>query len=196
MHGLIHRAVQCFLVDTYGPETWLEVTRRAELDVIEFEAMLTYDDAHLTTVIRAASGTLKRSEAELKEDIGTYLVSNAQMQSLRRLLRFGGETFTEFLHSLDDLEDRARLAVADLQVPSIEVDERNLQSFRLRCEGGPEGFGHVLVGVLRAMADDYGTLALTEHQGQFDGVEILSVSIFDTSFAEGRSFQLGAPARD
>ena len=122
MHGLILRAVQCFIVDTYGVEKWLDVTRQAEIDVVEFEAMLTYDAGTLQQVVTAAVHILGRDETDLKEDLGTYLVSNTNMQSLRRLLRFGGENFVDFLHSLNDLQDRARLAVADLELPNVQVE--------------------------------------------------------------------------
>lgn len=196
MHGLIYRAVQCFVVDTYGAEKWLNVTRVAELEMVEFEAMLTYDASYLPKVITASAKALNRSEADLKEDLGTYLVSNQQMSSLRRLLRFGGDNFVEFVHSLNDLQDRARLAVTDLELPRIEVDEHDLQNMTVRCEGGLPGFGHVLIGVLRAMADDYGALALLDYQGTSNGVESLSVSVVETSFAEGRSFHLGAPVHE
>lgn len=195
MHGLVHRAVQCFVVDTYGAETWLDVARLAELEFAEFEAMLTYDDEALYRVLAVTAEMLNRPETDLKEDLGTYLISSPDMQSLRRLLRFGGETFFEFLHSLDDLQDRARLAVSDFEIPSIDVLEHDLQNMTLRCEGQIAGFGHVLMGVLRAMADDYGALVLLEHHGESNGVETLSVSVVESCFAEGRSFQLGAPAQ-
>ena len=48
-----------------------------------------------------------------------------------------------------------------------------------------------MMGVLRTMADDYGVLALLEHQGESQGVETISVSLIETKFAEGRAFELG-----
>ncbi len=57
----------------------------------------------------------------LLEDLGTYLVSHPNVQGLRRLLRFGGAGFIDFLHSLDELHDRARLAVPDLDLPQLEL---------------------------------------------------------------------------
>ena len=44
MHGLTNKAIECFVHDTYGVDTWLEIARRAALPEPSFEAMLTYDD--------------------------------------------------------------------------------------------------------------------------------------------------------
>ncbi len=192
MHGLVNRAIQCFVVDSYGAEKWLEVTRDADLDFVEFEAMLTYKDALTPRVLDATAKVLGRSRFDVMEDIGTYLVSHPNVSNLRRLLRFGGVDFEEFLLSLDDLHDRARLAVADLDLPRIELRDHTAHSYSLVCDGAIEGYGHVLIGLLRSMADDYGVLALLEHLGRANGAETVSVTLVETEFSAGREFELGA----
>lgn len=194
MHGLINRAIQCFVTDSYGADNWVEVARVANLRFVEFESMLIYDDDLTPNLLDAVSYVLNRPRDDVMEDIGTYLVSHPNVERLRRLLRFGGVTFVEFLHSLDDLPDRARLAVSDLTLPGIELREHGPGHFRLICESPLVGYGHVIMGVLRAMADDYGALAVLEHAGAGEGVETLSISLIETEFAEGRAFELGARA--
>lgn len=193
MHGLINRAIQSFVSDTYGAQKWLEVTREADLDFVEFEAMLMYDDVLTETILDASAKLLERPRVDVMEDIGTYLVSNPKVESLRRLLRFGGVNFTDFLHSLDELPDRARLAVSDLNLPKLEVREQNSSHFTLDCESPIEGYGYVLMGVLRTMADDYGALALLEHRGGGVGRETIEITLVETEFSAGRSFELGVP---
>lgn len=193
MHGLINRAIQSFVSDTYGAQKWLEVTREADLDFVEFEAMLIYDDALTELVLNAAAKVLDRPRVDVMEDIGIYLVSNPKVESLRRLLRFGGVNFTDFLHSLDELPDRARLAVSDLNLPKLEVREQSGGHFTLDCECILAGYGYVLMGILRTMADDYGVLALLEHSDNGGEVETISITLVETEFAEGRSFELGVP---
>jgi len=126
----------------------------------------------------------------LLEDLGTYLVCHPNTEALRRLLRFGGDSFTEFLYSLDDLADRVRLAVPDLVLPPLELTEHMPGRFTLRAGPGLAGFGHVVIGLLRAMADDYGVLALVELAA--DGAEgaQVAVSVAEAAFAKGRSFDL------
>ena len=194
MHGLINRTIQRFVGDTYGEETWLRASVAAGLGFVEFEAMLIYDDELTQRALEAVSGELGKARSEVLEDIGTYLVSHANAEAVRRLLRFGGEDFVDFLHSLDDLPDRARLAVDDLELPQLELREHAPDRFSLTVSARVEGFGHVMIGMLRSLADDYGALVLLEHKGGQSGLEVVDITLIETGFAAGRDFELGAGA--
>ena len=160
MQGLINRSIQSFLRDTYGENVWQRVERLAGLDFESFEAMLFYDNKLTHATLATTSGLLRRPAEAFLEDVGTYLVSQPNLESLRRLMRFGGVTFEGFLHSLGELPARARLAVPELHLPPLELDPGEAAGFLLRCQSRIPGYGHVLVEVLRAMADDYGALAV------------------------------------
>ncbi|WP_010141916.1 heme NO-binding domain-containing protein [Oceanicola sp. S124] len=192
MHGLINRSIQCFLRDTYGEALWLDVAAAADLPFVEFEAMLVYEDAVTGRVLDAAADKLKKTRAMVLEDIGTYLVSHPNNEGLRRLLRFAGLSYEDFLHSLDDLPDRTRLAVSDLELPELELRQHSASRFSITCNAGFPGFGHVLVGILRAMADDYGALVILDHLGERQRIETVEVTLVEAAFAEGRAFELGA----
>lgn len=196
MHGLVNKSIQCFVRDTYGAATWAAVVREARLGFDSFEPMLTYDPALTEAVVAAAAHQLQRSRETLLEDMGTYLVSHPHVEALRRLLRFGGVGFVDFLHSLEDLPGRARLAVADLDLPDLELTDTGPGCFALRCRSPLRGAGHVMMGLLRAMADDYGALVLLDIQtggGEGDG-DVIAIQVLETRFAEGRRFDLAARA--
>ncbi|MFN3972590.1 MAG: heme NO-binding domain-containing protein [Gemmobacter sp.] len=194
MHGLINRAIQCFLRDTYGADFWATVAREARLGHDGFEPMLTYDPAETDAMIDAASALLHRPRESLLEDLGTYLVSHPNLERLRRLLRFSGVTFTDFLQSLEDLPGRGRLALPDLDLPVLELTEEGAGQYRLTCRSPVSGAGHVVMGLLRAMADDYGALALLDHRGVTAQGDVIGVQLLDTRFSEGRRFELSARA--
>ena len=202
MHGLINRAIQCFVTDMHGPGTWSDVARAAPLDGAGFEAMLDHDPALTGRVLDATCQRLSRPMTEVLEDIGTYLVSHPHIEALRRLLRFGGEGFADFLCSLDDLPDRARLAVSDLDLPLLELHEIAPDRYQLRCltgapyrqDGGFLGFGSVMMGVLRAMADDYGALVVLDHGVPAPGCEVIEIALVAHDYSEGRRFELGRKA--
>ncbi|MEH7829022.1 heme NO-binding domain-containing protein [Gemmobacter denitrificans] len=191
MHGLINRAIQCFVRDTYGGAIWSAVAREAGLRFDSFEPMLTYDPSLTDAVIDAASTLLRRPRDTVLEDLGIYLVSHPNLQALRRLLRFGGVTYEDFLHSLDDMPDRARLAVPDIDLPNLALTDHSGTEFSLSCRSEIAGAGHVIVGMLRAMADDYGVLGLVDHQGTDEqGDEVIAITLAQTGFSEGRRFDL------
>jgi Haem-NO-binding len=190
MHGLVNRAVQCFLRDTYGVDRWLQVARIAGFGGDGFDTMAIYDQPVTDALIDAAAQMLDRPRDLMLEDMGTYLVSHPTVEPLRRLLRFGGATFMDFLLSLEDLPGRCRLAVPDLDIPGLALEEAEADVFLLHCRSPLRGAGHVMTGLMRAMADDYGALVLLDHLGAQDGVERLRIHVLETSFAAGRQFDL------
>ncbi len=212
MHGLINKAIQAFLSDAFGAAAWDRISRHAglaqDLGCEGFEAMQTYDP-HLTeAILDSASALLDRPRASLLEDLGTYLVSNPRVAALRRLLRFGGVSFTDFLHSLDDLPGRTRLAVPELLLPELLTEETAPGRFNLTILSCPPGFGHVMLGVLRALADDYGALTVAEHRGATPASgagrtdrrnpglvdESIEIEVHDPAFHDGRQFDLAGVA--
>ncbi len=82
------------------------------------------------------------------------------------------------------------------QRPERVVDEVGPGKFTLTCRDGAFGFGHVMVGVLRALADDYGALAVLEHAGGPDQKEgaVISIEVHDPAYHTGRRFDLAVEA--
>ncbi len=194
MHGLINRSVQCFIRDTYNPSTWARVAREARLDVGDTDPMLIAAPGLTSNLIDAAQRVLGHPRETILEDLGTYLASHANMIVVRRLLRFGGVDFVEFLHSLRDLHERARLAVDDLSLPTMDLSEQGDGDYRLTCSVPMPGIGHVIMGLLRAMADDYGALVFLDHLGKVGGSEVISVRLVDGAHAAGNPFDLALRA--
>jgi Haem-NO-binding len=195
MHGLINRSIQCFLRDTYGPSAWDAIATEAKLGLDEFEAMLTYDDDLTDKMMDAAVLILNRSRESLLEDLGAYLVSHETQTSLRRLLRFSGANFADFVTSLEELPERGRLVLRNLELPEVELSDLGHGQFKLRCTAPLRGVGHLMVGLLRAMADDYGALVLLDHEGVEEGVDVISIQIADRAFNAAKPFHLGMAAQ-
>lgn len=191
MHGLINKSVQAFLRDHYGADVWHRVADRAGVGREGFEAMLHYDDALTESLLSAAQAELDEPRAALLEDIGAWL---AMTEPLRRLLRFGGSDYWDFLYSLDDLQGRGLMALPDLDLPDLNLQSDARGHFTLRVKGAMPGWGAVLAGVLRAMADDYGALVVIEPLEPLGGAERSRVLLLEAAYCEGRPFDL-SPAR-
>ncbi len=90
MHGLVNRAMERFVRDTYGREVWIETIRRLDLGYTEFEAMMTYEPQVTKNVLTALGERLDKAVPELLEDIGTYMISHPNIEAPRRLLPAAG----------------------------------------------------------------------------------------------------------
>nr|WP_319247045.1 heme NO-binding domain-containing protein [uncultured Celeribacter sp.] len=193
MLGLVNRALQCFVRDIYGADRWALIARQANLRDAGFEALLDYPNDITLHALGQAARHLRKPLECLLDDVGLYLVSHPNVEALRRLLRFGGEDFTEFLFSLNELEGRVGLALPQLQVPVLRVEARGPDRFHMSCRSDLPGFGFVLMGMTRAMADDYGVLAMLTHRGWSDApVEEITITVLDRNFSQGRQFDLAA----
>ena len=193
MHGLVNRSIQSFLREAYGPSAWSMIVKSAEIGIDGFEPMLTYPADQTEAILTAACRTLSMSRSDLLESLGTFLLTSPNLEALRRLLRFGGLSFVDFLHSIEDLPDRARLALPDLELPELILSDLSEGNYSLLCAPFVNGVGHIAVGLLRAMADDYGALVLLDHSGTVGAYEAVSIQVLDQDFSQGKRFDLALP---
>lgn len=191
MDALLLRSLEGYVRDTFGQPVWLAICRRAVLKFDTFEPMLRYDRGMADRIAAHVADELGRPVEAIWEDMGIYVVTNPGHEGVRRLLRFGGHGFVDFLHSLEEAPGRARLAMPGLDLPEITLAETARDQFDITCSSPLMGVQRVLVGMLTAMADDYGALCLID-AGEGDRI---SVRVLDRRHAEGRSFDLAAPER-
>ncbi|MBC7132362.1 MAG: heme NO-binding domain-containing protein [Roseovarius sp.] len=195
MNGLINRALEWFVRDTFGEALWREIVAGLALGEAAFEPLMSCGPEVTDRLLAGVAARIGRAPEDLLEDLGTYLVSQPRTEAVRRLLRFGGVDFIDFLHSLEDLPDRARLALPEFALPDLRLLSEGAGLYRIELGIFPQAglrFGPVLVGVLRAMADDYGALVLIGLRRADARHEVIEVRLLDAAFSNGRSFELGA----
>lgn len=189
MLGLVNRSLRSFLRDMHGEEIWQDIATRAELGGQTFEALLPYDDALTFRMLRAAAARLDRPEQAILEDMGQWMVTSQTGLPLRRMLRFGGCGFGDFLHSLEEIPDRTRLALPMVDLPAVRVSEQSPGCYRVHCAGTP-GFAWLMAGVIQAMADDYGALVQVETTESGSDGTLLSLQVHATEFTPPSRFDL------
>lgn len=194
MNGLISRGLYSYVRGHHGSALWSDAVAEAGLAPGEFEAMLTYEDALTSRMFDAVAGLLKRPRPNVMEEVGTHMLTNPGGESIRRLLRFVGATFEDFLNSLDDLPERTRLAVPHFNLPEMRLRKHSGGQYSLLCAAPVAGYGHVMVGLLRVMADDYRALALFEHRGTGPEGDCVAITLIETSHSVGQTFVSGARA--
>lgn len=201
IHGLICKAFETFVRAVHGPAAWAAIRRDAELPADGFEAMDRYAATMVLEAFGVAGRVLDRRIPDLLESMGTWLITDPALDGVRRLFRFSGATFEDALFALDELDARARLAVPDLVLPTFRLTERGQGHHGIEARWAWPGAGAVTTGLLRALADDYGTLALIEHRGwtrdagDGDGsaawIDTLDVRLVDARHQAPRAFALG-----
>lgn len=183
MHGLINRSFESFVRKSHGEAVWEELAAGISVDRRGFQAVRNYPNQMTMDLIHATSRALDVSRQDLLEDIGAWL---PKQEAVRRLLRFSGSDYHDFVQSLDELSARADMVLPGLGLPGIDVEVLSMSEFILYISGDDEDWSAVLAGLLRAMADDYGVLALVENRPG----GALHISIPDSAFSTGKRFDL------
>lgn len=189
MDALFLRSLQSYVLDMFGLAEWQRVCRSAGLAVETFEPMLHYEPGTADRIALVVAEVLGRPVDAVWEDVGTYLVTFPDRESVRRLLRFGGATYADFLNSLEELPGRARLAMPKLDVPELTLTEVGPDRYELCCQSQLRGLQRVLIGMLTAMADDYGALCLIEAGANGR----IAISVLDRRHSPARQFDLALP---
>ena len=191
MHGLVNRSIENFIRHRHSAGLWHDICDGADFDTHTMEPMIVHSLKSTEDILSQATDLLDMSRDQILEDIGTFLVADPSNSTVRRLLRYGGETFRDFLFSLAELPERARLAIDDLDLPNLRIEPVGHSSFRVSISKSWSGFPALAVGALRAMADDYGALVFITRSDQSDqGDAALNVDLLDTSFAASKPFSL------
>ena len=190
MLGVMNKAIEAFVCQRYGEKLWADLLIDLSLPGYEFEAMLTYEDGITYDLIDRLAKRQSKMHQDVLEDIGGYLVAEDSQASIRRLLRFGGATFEDFL--LSHLNDRVALALDILEMPMIRVLPLSAEKIHMRVAPKWHRFSDVLVGLLRALADDYGALVFMDRLADTDQTECIEVILIDHHHTAGTSFELAA----
>lgn len=189
MQGIVARVFRGFIRDAYGTARWIEIMQEAGLPCLTRQWIFSGTWRVGPEALVVAARQLQTSEVSLLEDLGTYMVAHPNMEAFRRLLRYGGQNFESFLFSLRDLEGRARLILPDLHLPRLAVRESDEAVFMLEFQDDAGPFAAISVGVIRAMADDYGVLVLVDLE-QEGSRPCVTVRLLSQDFAAGRQLEL------
>ncbi|RCW84781.1 heme NO-binding domain-containing protein [Paracoccus lutimaris] len=182
MHGLVNRSFELFLRDCYGDRIWERVARQSKVDPRGFFLLQSSSDSITKTLIAEASGILRKPGGELVEDLGGWLT---RREPIRRLLRFSGRDFSEFVESVGEFPSRATMIIQSLKTPRIAVTMLTKQRYEVSIESDAEVWPMLLAGILRGMADDYGALAVITVLNRK-----LRVDVAMTEFSAMRPFEL------
>jgi len=191
MHGLVCCAIQGFLQETYGARLWRDVRSGAGLAFESFEPMLRYKSEMAERLLASACARLDKPVAALLEDVGTWIVTHSSDGAVRRLLRFGGADFREFLLSLDELPGRIQMTIPDIDVPQFHLNELDGARVELVLSWNEVNLSAFILGAIRAISDDYGALVLMEARDVGALETIIQIELLDNSFAQARDFTIG-----
>lgn len=153
MYGIINHGIERFVTEKFGATGWRDVCLRAGITDTKFEGMLTYPDDVTYTLIGTICEKYNFAPADALETFGNYFFGYSQTTIVGKLLRFGGEEFADILYSLNAMHARIKLSMPHLRPPHFEFEENPDGSYQLHYSSAREGLEHLVIGLVRALAE-------------------------------------------
>lgn len=178
MNSLINRGIEEFLRSTYGDVLVDAVAQEAG---VARGSVAPLGAGFGAESLQRAAFRMAKPHSEMLEDLGAWMT---RIEPVRRLLRFSGRDFKDFLLRLEELPGRAQLVLPTLKVPRLQVDAKDHAFWVVLLDPEPT-WKSVLAGVIRGMADDYGALCLIAVED-----DAIRIEVWDEQFAEGRLFSI------
>lgn len=155
MYGLVNKAIQDLVCHNYGEDVWDEILETADVDVDLFISMESYDDSVTYKLVGAASKVLKSCPTAILEAFGKYWMTFTGAAGYGDFFTMTGNSFSEFLHNLDNLHTRVGLIYTDLQMPSFTCKDISDNELLLEYRSERDGLSHFVIGLLQGLGERF-----------------------------------------
>jgi hypothetical protein len=162
VYGLVNKAIEDLAVSLGGVPLWLDIARRADIDVLTFVSLDDYDDQVTYRLVDAASAVLGLSPQEVLEAFGEHWVRFTGREGYGSLMSAYGDDVASFLRNLDALHERVRLVMPQLRPPSFTVEDLGPGRFQVHYRSERTGLGPMVTGLLRGVGALFDTPLVVE----------------------------------
>jgi hypothetical protein len=172
MYGLVNKAVQDLISESYGDDKWEAVKQKAGVDEEIFISHDSYPDEVTYRLVEAASEVLELPADSVLEAFGKHWILNTASKGYGEMLDAVGGSLGEFLENLPDFHTRVMVLFPNLKPPTFKVSDRKDRSLRLHYHTDRRGLTQFVVGILQGLAQRFQTEAtITHEQSRSDGAD-------------------------
>lgn len=156
MYGIINQSIQQLIIKDFGEEFWLKIVSSCQLDVIEFENHMIYDDKYTYLLANAASKELNISLDDILKRFGEFWIIDISLKKYPMLMTAGGKNFQEFMKNLPNFHNRIFLSYPKLVAPEFKIYEDG-ENMYVEYHSSREGLTKLMEGMLWGLAKMFNT---------------------------------------
>lgn len=162
MYGIVNKAIEDLITESYGLEKWNRVKERSKVDVDFFISNEPYNDDITYKLAIAASEELGLGLNEVLHAFGEWWVLRTGKEKYGAMMQAGGNSLREFLIKLPVFHTRVMLMYPKLTPPEFKITDLTNESLYLHYFSKREGLQDFVKGLLSGLAKMYNTLVSIE----------------------------------
>lgn len=156
MYGLVNKAVENFVIQKFGVETWEKVLEKSGIDAELFLSQKCYPDEWTYKLIGAASEILALPADAILEAFGEFWIQFTEQEGYGHLLMASGRNLPEFLKRLDDMHAHLSLTYEGAKMPSFKCTEIGPNDLEVDYYSERPGLGPMIGGLLKGLGTLFG----------------------------------------
>lgn len=157
MYGMVNRAVEEMVTQSYGDETWEAIKAEAGVNVDVFIGNEGYPDDVTYALVAAAARVLSLPPEDVLVAFGEYWVLHTARDGYSDLMAAGGRSLPEFLHNLPGFHARVSLIYPNLAPPLFRVTDETASSLHLHYYSHRPGLKPFVIGLLHGLGKMFDT---------------------------------------
>lgn len=161
MYGIINKAVEALVKETWGEETWLNICTDAEVDPLGFLAMEQYEEAITFRLLDSASKISGLPAEDILRVLGEFFISFMGREGYGLLLKAAGSNLAEFLSNMDNLHSRINSTFTEASPPSFRVEKLGEGHLRLHYYSHRQGLAPLVEGLMTGLGKMFSTPVTT-----------------------------------
>lgn len=155
MYGMINQAVKHLVVEKFGEAMWGKIRTEAGVEDDSFLSMEQYPDEMTYRLVQVSSEVLQIPPEAVLEAFGEHWIVYTAEAGYGELLNAAGSTLEECLRNLDQLHTRVSVGMPHLAPPSFRVEKAGDGVFLLHYFSDREGLAHLVIGLVRGLAERF-----------------------------------------
>lgn len=121
MYGIINKALEELVTETFGERVWENIKTKSNIDIDYFISNQSYNNQITYDIAIAISNETKTPLNETLILFGEWWILKTAKEKYGSLLSFGGKNIKEFLEHLPDFHTRVMLLYPNLTPPEFKI---------------------------------------------------------------------------
>lgn len=155
MYGIVYKAIQDLITDSYGADEWEAVKEKSGVDVDFFISNEPYSDDIMNKLAGATSEVLGITVDHVLNAFGEWCVLKTIKEKYGGFIATGGENLREFLVNLPLFHNRIMLMHPMFTSPEFKISNIKDNSISVHYHFKKEGLQEFVKGLLAGLAKMY-----------------------------------------